>query len=311
MSDHAQFPEKEEQLSTDDELKKLRKREQRTLERMQEAQKAQAKALERFQKAEARLQKRVARMQRVEDRLSTIRQQLEQYTATQTTSEEIREEEVGAGNGATGEENAGASAGTRAGTSPAPTLDDGARAVAEAAENNTRLAAERASDIAARLQQNGSARPLKQEASVLPEDIVRIEEEEEAVSAMASETIANVAAERAAKAEAIARISSAHTREARRQAQEAEQALVELQLAIRNSMLSGEEAEASLRRAENAVTRAQAFLADAEAEEERAVNAAMNAEADAEVAEGMAFAANDRAALLMDAEEHETYQGLS
>ena len=38
-----------------DELKKLRKREQRILERLQEARKAQARALERFQRAQADL----------------------------------------------------------------------------------------------------------------------------------------------------------------------------------------------------------------------------------------------------------------
>jgi hypothetical protein len=62
-------------------------------------------------------------------------------------------------------------------------------------------------------------------------------------------------------------------------------------LAIRNGTLSGEEAEAALQDAENELTRATAFLADAEATEEQALNNAMNAEAEAEVAEGMAYAA--------------------
>jgi hypothetical protein len=41
--------------------------------------------------------------------------------------------------------------------------------------------------------------------------------------------------------------------------------------------------------------RAHAFLADAEAAEEQALNTARNAEAEAEVTEGMAFAASQRA----------------
>src|SRR5579859_7296365 len=61
-----------------DELKKLRKQEQRVLERLQEARKAQAKALERFQRAEARLQKRSDRLQRIEGHLTLLRQQREQ-----------------------------------------------------------------------------------------------------------------------------------------------------------------------------------------------------------------------------------------
>ncbi|HKV57202.1 MAG TPA: hypothetical protein VJO32_02940, partial [Ktedonobacteraceae bacterium] len=75
--------------------------------------------------------------------------------------------------------------------------------------------------------------------------------------------------------------------------------------AISSGNLSGEEAQELLWRAEHAVTRAQAFLADAEANEEQAVNAAMNAEADAEVAEGMAFAAADHVTLLEVADEQQ------
>src|SRR5579859_5795489 len=70
-------PQEEGSMPGSDELKKLRKREQRVLERLQEARKAQTKALERFQRAEARLQKRSARLQRVEGRLALLRQQLE------------------------------------------------------------------------------------------------------------------------------------------------------------------------------------------------------------------------------------------
>src|ERR1700730_6475617 len=84
MTDHeASVPSPREggQMPTGDELKKLRKREQRALERLQEARKAQARALERFQRAEARLQKRSARLQRVEGRLVLLHQQLEQIPA--------------------------------------------------------------------------------------------------------------------------------------------------------------------------------------------------------------------------------------
>jgi uncharacterized membrane protein YqiK len=45
------------------------------------------------------------------------------------------------------------------------------------------------------------------------------------------------------------------------------------------------------------------LLADAEAAEAEALNAAMNAEAEAEVAEGMAYAATDRAASLPGEEQ--------
>ncbi|GAC1568773.1 MAG: hypothetical protein NVS3B14_19180 [Ktedonobacteraceae bacterium] len=77
MTDHTPTPQEEGQKPARDELKKLRKQEQRALERLQEAQKARAKALERFQRAEARLQKHAARVQRVEGRLALLRQQLE------------------------------------------------------------------------------------------------------------------------------------------------------------------------------------------------------------------------------------------
>lgn len=299
MTDNMPSPQEEGQTPTGDELKKLRKREQRALERLQEAHKAQAKALERFQRAEARLQKRTARLLRVEDRLARTRQQLQQASATDSSTTMPEAAEIPPSKPASREE--------------AEQLVNEARAAAEAAEENTRLAAGRAGEIAARLDQVGSAHHSVEELSQLqaeetsatPEEIASIEEEEELTAAVTAETVAHITAERAAKAEAIAEISSAHTREARRQAQEAEQALAELRVAIYSGALSGEEAEESLWRAEHEVTRAQAFLADAEADEERAVNAAMNAEADAEVAEGMAFAAIDHAALLVAAEEQE------
>jgi hypothetical protein len=67
-----------------------------------------------------------------------------------------------------------------------------------------------------------------------------------------------------------------------------------VRLAIRSGSLSGAEADLTLQNAENELTRASAFLADAEAAEEQALNNAMNAEAEAEVAEGMAYAASER-----------------
>ena len=70
----------------------------------------------------------------------------------------------------------------------------------------------------------------------VPAEIVNIEEEEELVAAFTSETIAHIAAERAAKAEAIAEISSAQTREARYLARQAEQALADIRVAIRNGV---------------------------------------------------------------------------
>jgi hypothetical protein len=350
-------------MPTGDELKKLRKREQRALERLQEAQKAQARALERFQRAEARLQKRSARLQRVEGRLVLLRQQLEQIPAQREpqsseaqplpyTPPDTNSYRVGAGLAPALEIQADIPHAGGPSTSPdkpalredAEQLVNEARAVAEAAEENARLAAERASEIAARLDQVGSARHFAQELSELqaeaeqasliaeeaaraadeadslvadaeqlldeiaeipqqaepfatPEEIVSIEEEEELTAALTAGTIAHITAERAAKAEVIAEISSKQTREAHRHAQDAEQALVEVRAAISSGALSGEEAQEALWRAEHAVTRAQAFLADAEANEEQAVKAAMNAEADAEVAEGMAFAAVDHIAL--------------
>src|ERR1700737_1836055 len=78
MKNDMSTPQEEGQMPTGDELKKLRKREQRALERLQEARKARPRALDRFQRAEARLQKRSARLQRVEGRLVLLHQQLEQ-----------------------------------------------------------------------------------------------------------------------------------------------------------------------------------------------------------------------------------------
>ncbi|HEY6543132.1 MAG TPA: hypothetical protein VIZ18_19475, partial [Ktedonobacteraceae bacterium] len=80
MKNNKSAPQEETSMPGGDELKKLRKREQRVLERLQEARKAQAKALERFQRAEARLQKRSDRLQRIEGRLTLLRQQREQQS---------------------------------------------------------------------------------------------------------------------------------------------------------------------------------------------------------------------------------------
>ena len=190
-----------------------------------------------------------------------------------------------------------------------------ARSAAEAAEEHVRLATERAGtighseipgeEVAASDAPETTLMPGTAQESRVPEEIVDIEEEEEAVAAFTAEIIAHIAAERAAKAEAMAEISSAQTREARYMVHQAEQALAQIRVAIRNGALSGQEAEAALRHAEHEVTQASALLADAEATEEQAVNAAMNAEAEAEVAEGMAYAAVDHNALLTDAEAHD------
>ena len=70
-----------------------------------------------------------------------------------------------------------------------------------------------------------------------------------------------------------------------------------------------EEAEHALQEAEREVTKAQAALADAEAAEEQALTVAMNAEAEAEVAEGMAYAAVERSTpLLEEAQEQDSLE---
>lgn len=296
MTDYMPSPQEEEQAITEDELRRLRKREQRTLERLQEAQKAQAKALERFRRADERLQKRASRVQRVAGRLELIRQQLGELVVIPpaNVASSSPEDERGA-------------------DTEQPARE--ARFAAEAAEEHARLAAERAGmighsevpgeEVVAPEAPDMTSTPEMARESHIPEEIINIEEEEEAVAAITAETIAHITAERAAKAEAIAEISSVQTREARYQVQQAEQALADIRVTIRNGALSGEEAEAALRHAEDEVTQAQAFLADAEAAEEQAVNVAMNAEAEAEVAEGMAYAAVDHNALLADAEAHD------
>jgi len=309
-------PQEEGSMPGGDELKKLRKREQRVLERLQEARKAQTKALERFQRAEARLQKRSDRLQRIEGRLTLLRQQREQLSgqgdaqsdegqSLPSTQPVLDQDSVatGATPDAAGEtETSGAEEPSSSAENPAPYEDteqsepvSEMRAAVEATEENVRLVAERASELAENQQQA--------EPPALPQQIITIEEEEELTAAVTAETIAHITAERAAKAEVIAEISSKQTREARRYVQEAEQALADVRAAVSSGDLNGEEAQEALWRAEHAVTRAQAFLADAEANEEQAVRAAMNAEADAVVAEGMAFATVDHITLLADADE--------
>ncbi|HXX77977.1 MAG TPA: hypothetical protein VEI53_05780 [Ktedonobacteraceae bacterium] len=248
------------------------------LERLKAAQQAQARALERYHRAEEHLQKRMARVQHIEGDLILVRQLLEDLQAhPEQPSGEI---EIPAW----------------AQYTP-PTLDNKdissniveassfaleAWAAAEATEANTRLAATRAAE---------------------KDEVAEIEAEEEIVETITAVTIAEIAAERAAAAEALAEASSARTREARRQAQLAEEALGEVRVAIRNELLKGEEAQHALREAEREITKAQAELADAEATEEQALTAAMNAEAEAEVAEGMAYAAADRSNLSIKGEQ--------
>src|SRR5690348_1457114 len=149
-----------------DELKKLRKREQRVLERLQEARKAQAKALERFQRAEARLQKRSERFQRIQGRLTLLRQQLSGQETPQSnevqpppSTQPVSDQdsvEVGIAPNETGEtETSGAEETTPPAEEPAPREDmeqaepvSETRAAVEATEDNVRLAAERAGELA-------------------------------------------------------------------------------------------------------------------------------------------------------------------
>ncbi len=121
-----------------------------------------------------------------------------------------------------------------------------------------------------------------------------IEEEEETLETVAAMIIADAAGIAAARAEAVAEACSARTREARALALKADLALEAVRLAIHSQRLNGEGAEIALKAAEREATHAHAVLADAELAEESALNTAMNAEAEAEVAEGMAFAASSR-----------------
>jgi hypothetical protein len=276
--------------------KKLQKREQRILARLQGAQKAQARALERFHRDEARLQKRISSVLRIEGRLTLVRQQLDELNASPAVPPVETEFPAWAQSNAPSDEPGSINEPTDFATE--------ARAAAEAAEENTRLATARAAAISetARKEAGEDTPPPPPEE---PAEVAEIEAEEEIVEAISAVTIAEITAERAAAAEAVAQASSANTREARRRAQVAEQALGEIRVAIRNGLLSGEEAEHALQEAEREVTRAQASLADAEAAEEHALNEAMNAEAEAEVAEGMAYAAVDRTGPLLEGEQEQ------
>jgi hypothetical protein len=265
--------------------KKLQKREQRVLERLKEAKQAQAKALERYHRAEERLQKRMARVQLIEGRLTLVRQQIDDLKVNPAMpSVEI---EIPAWAQFIPPSSAGKD--TSSNTIESTNFAREARAAAEAAEENTRLATTRAAEI-------NKASDVNLETA----EVAEIEADEEIVEAITAVTIAEITAERAAAAEALAQASSARTREARRQAQLAEEALGEIRVAIRNDLLSGEEAEHAVQEAEREVTKAQASLADAEAAEEQALTTAMNAEAEAEVAEGMAYAAVDRSDPLLE-----------
>src|SRR6266581_4133251 len=276
----------EEQAKEDRELeKKLRKRESRLEERLQEAQERRAKALERLKRAEARLQKRTARIELLEGRIAMVRWQQAELTAlTEPAPEEkggeLTQEEI-----------------IVALVEPAELAGE-ARAVAEAAEEAAWLAAVRAVEVSSRLGQfeEEQASAIAQEAEraareaerlaeevdqlvqeVGSESVAEIEEEEEVVAAVAAMMIADVAAAAAAEAEAMAEASSARTHEARYAALQADQVLEKVRTAVASGALSGEDARTTLQNAEREATRAHARLADAEAE----------------VAEGMAFAAGD------------------
>jgi hypothetical protein len=278
--------------------KKLQKREQRILARLQGAQKAQARALERFHRDEVRLQKRISSVLRIEGRLTLVRQQLDELNASPAIPSIETEIPAWAQSNTPSDE-------TESITEPTDLVTE-ARTAVEAAEENTRLAAARAAEI------SETAEIETVEVEEHPQlsleeiaEIAEIEAEEEIVEAITAVTIAEITAERAAAAEALAQASSAHTREARRRAQLAEQSSGEVRVAIRNGLLTGEEAEHALQEAEREVTHTQAYLADAEAAEEQALTAAMNAEAEAEVAEDMAYAAANRTGPLLEEEQEQ------
>src|SRR2546426_4077319 len=119
--------------------KKLQKREQRILGRLQGAQKAQARALERFHRDEVRLQKRISSVLRIEGRLTLVRQQLDELNASPAVSPVETDIPAWAQSNAPSDE---------PGSITEPTdLATEARAAAEAAEENSRLATARAAEI--------------------------------------------------------------------------------------------------------------------------------------------------------------------
>ena len=122
--------------------KKLQKREQLILKRLKEAQQAQTKALDRYHRAEERLQKRIDRVQRIEGRLTLVQQQLDELnqsppapaveTEMPTWAQRITPSSLDTYE-------------TRSITEPTDLVTE-ARAAAEAAEENTRLAVARAAE---------------------------------------------------------------------------------------------------------------------------------------------------------------------
>ena len=69
--------------------RKLRKREQRLLERLQEAQQKEARALERLRRAGARLERRRARLERINKNLTLVRQQIADLQITDRQPEQL------------------------------------------------------------------------------------------------------------------------------------------------------------------------------------------------------------------------------
>ena len=123
--------------------KKLQKREQRILVRLKEAQQAQEKALERYHRAEERLQKRMARVQLIEGRLTLVRQQIDDLhvnPAVPSAETEIPTWAQFIPPSSTDEEKSGSI------LEPTVFIRE-ARAAAEAAEENIRMAAARAAEI--------------------------------------------------------------------------------------------------------------------------------------------------------------------
>lgn len=268
--------------------KKLQKREQSIHRQLRWAQRTQAKALKRYQLAEERLQKRMASVQLIEGRLALVRQQIADLHVNPAVPSVEIEIPAWAQYTPPSSNDQDTSGNALASTD----FVREARNAAAATEENIRTAAARAKVL-----------NEKTNVSLEAPEVAEIEAEEEFVEAVTAVTIAEIAAERAASAEALAEASSARTREVRRQAQMAEEALGEIRVAIRNDLLTGEEAEHALREAEREVTKTQASLADAEAAEEQALATAMNAEAEAEVAEGMAYATVDRNESLSEEEQ--------
>ncbi len=125
-------------------------------------------------------------------------------------------------------------------------------------------------------------------------DIADIAEEEELLETVTSMIIADAAAEAAAEAEARAEACSVRAREARERARLAKQQVARVRAEIRDGTLTGEEAAHTLQQAQQEANRAHTIQIEAEAAEERALKAAINTEAEAEVTEGMSFAAGEQ-----------------